>query len=969
MRDDGSTEPSTSAPLGVVVGSACSVLAGCAALLGWSTRETALISIARGWPSMVPNTAVGLVLAGLSLCLLGRHGRPAPLRRLGQASAAAVMAFGLAVLAQYVFGWDLGVDRLLFPARVGFPSKFPGRPAPNTALCLALIGAALLALPVKTPRACRLSERCVLVVAALALTALSGYLLGVGYFYGLPPLFPFTGMALHCAISLLALCAGIIAARPDCGSFAVLAACTPGGTLLRRLLPYVVLVPIVLGRLFLIGADFGAYPIAASFSLASAVTTFLLGTLLWVSAARLNLLDEARRRAEEARAFLATLTHSSDDAVIGADLDGAILSWNPAAERLYGYSAKEVIGRNVTVLYPPERAGEVEANFARLRRGERIEHFETAGRTRDGKTIDIEITVSSIADEAGRMTGFSAICRDIARRKAMEAEVASAHAAERRLRSQLEAIGAASAEVSEALASLPRSEVRSVLEVIALHAKGISGADYAAIGIGEDAARPFDVWVPSGVTAEQAEQLGRPPRPVGVLGAVARGDRPIRADDVQAHPDFLGLPPHHLPLQGFLGLPLRFHDRAVGNLYLGKRPGSPPFNEDDERAVALLAERTCGAIETARLYRSEASERRRLQAVIEQMPEAALLVDAEGRLITCNRLALQYAIYRAGEIDPWSNAMLFDYRSPSGEPVDWSERPLIRALCRGEVVTGAEGLLFRDAEGDFIPVLVNAAPVRSGDGEMQGAVAVFQDITAIKEMERQRQEWTGIIAHDLRQPIQAIATASQLLRLRLGAQLAAEVEKQLGRIAASVDWLRRMIDDLLDASRIEARQLVLDCCPVDLRAQLGEILERSAGATVGHAVRLEVQDGVPAIWADPGRLEQIVTNLLSNAARHGEPGRDIVIAVRAEAAGARIAVTNWGRGIAEAVLPHLFKRFSRAPEGGPRRVRGVGLGLYITRGLVEAHGGSISVESTPGATTTFHFTMPFVRAAADPAAT
>ncbi|WP_081426305.1 PAS domain S-box protein [Sorangium cellulosum] len=957
---EGSTRRSGRAPLDVVIfGAACSVLAGCAALLGWSTRETALTSIARGWPSMGPNAALGLVLAGLSLALLGRGGRPAPLRRLGLASAAAVTALGLAPLAEYILGWDLGVDRLLFPSRVDFPSEFPGRPLPNTALALALSGAALLALPARTPRACRRLVLCVLVVVALALTALSGYLLGVGHFYALPPLLPFTGMPLHAAVALLALSAGLLAARADCGAFAALTASAPGGVLLRRLLPYVVLVPIVLGRLFLIGAVRGAYPIAASFSLASAVTTLFLASVLWIVAARLNLLDEARRRAEEARAFLATLAHSSDDAVIGTDLDGTILSWNPAAARLYGHSAAEVIGRKVPVLYPPELAAEAEANLERLRRGERFEHFETAGRTRDGRTIDVEVTVSTIAGEDGRMTGFSAICRDIGRRKAMEAAVERAHAAERRLRAQLETIGAASAAVSEALASPARSDMRSVLEVIALHAKGISGADYAAIGISEDDRRPFDPWVPCGVAAEEAALLRTPPRPVGVLGAVARGERPVRLDDVRAHPDFIGLPPHHAPIHAFLGVPFRFQDRTVANLYLARRPGRPPFDEDDERAVALLAERTCAAIETARLHRSEASERRRLQAVVEQMPEAALLVDAAGRLITCNRLAMKYAIHREGERDPWDNAALFDHRSPSGEPVDWPDRPMTRALCRGEVVTGVEGLLWSAAERAFVPVLVNAAPVRSDDGETQGAVAVFQDITALKEMERQRQEWTGVIAHDLRQPVQVIATASQLLRRRLGAAPAADGEKQIGRIADSVDRLRRMIDDLLDASRIEARQLTLDCRAVDLRALLEEIVERSAGATEGHAVRLEVQGDVPAVRADPGRLEQIVTNLLSNAARYGEPGRDIVVAVRAGAAGAHIAVTNRGPGIAEEMLPHLFKRFWRAPETGPRRVCGVGLGLYITRGLVEAHGGSISVESTPGATTTFHVTMPF----------
>ncbi|WP_437338038.1 PAS domain S-box protein [Sorangium sp. So ce394] len=965
MNDGGARSLSNGAPRGVAIAAACSFTLGSVGLLGWSIESTRLVSIADGLPSMVPNTAVALVLAAASLWALGGRERPAPLRRLlGRTCAAGVVAFGFAALGQYVFGWDLGLDRLLFPARVAFTSKFPGRPPPNTALCCVLIGAALLSLPVKTRRASRLSDGGALSAAALALTALTGYVFGVGYFYGLPPLFPFTGMALHAAIAFLALCAGLLAARRDGGAFAVLTASGPGGVLLRRSLPFVVLAPLAIGRLFLIGADLGAYPLAASFSLASAISTLLLGAALWVSAARLNLLDEARRQAEEARAYLATVAQSSDDAVIGSALDGTIQSWNPAAERLYGYGAGEAIGKKLPILCPPERAGEAEAILARLRRGERVERFEAVSRTKDGRDIDIEVTASSIVDASGRITGVSTICRDIGRRRAMEAAVASAHAAEWRLRAQLEAVGAACAAVSETLANQPRSEsgMRAVLEVIARHAKEISGADYASLGVGEDGRRPFDAWVPSGVPAEQIARIGAIPRPVGVLGAVGRDGRPIRLDDVRAHPDFIGLPPHHPPIEAFLGVPLRFRGRSVGRLYLGKRPGRPPFTEDDERAATLLADRTCSSIETARLCRVEANERRRLEAVVEQMPEAAILVDAEGRLITCNRLALQYVSRAAGELDPWGNAVLFDPRTPRGEPVGWADRPLTRALHRGEVVTGAEGLLCREG-GDLVPVLVNAAPVRSDDGEIEGAVAVFQDISALKEMERQRQAWIGIIAHDLRQPIQVIATASQLLYARSGGQLVADGEKQLGRIASSVERLRRMIDDLLDASRIEAHELTLDRSPVDLRAQLGEIVEKSTAATAGHAVRLEVRGDVPDVLADPGRLEQIVTNLLSNAAKYGQTNGDIAVAVSADRSFAQIAVTNWGRGIAEASLPHLFKRFSRVAEGDPRRVRGVGLGLYITKGLVEAHGGTIAVESTPGGATTFRFSLPLAHPA------
>ncbi|XYI02342.1 PAS domain S-box protein [Sorangium sp. So ce1128] len=795
MKYRWAAEPWHGAPRGVAVTAACAIGVGSATLLGWSMRVPLLVSVGDGLPSMRPNTAVALILSGVALWILGGEGRPALLRRFGQLCAAAVVAFGAYVLAEYAFGWDLGIDRLLFQDTVNFPVPFPGRPPPNTALCFILIGSGLLMLRTDTRRGRPIAELFVLPAAVLALIALTAFVFGDGHFYGLLLLFPFTGMALNAAIALLALCAGIVAARPNVGIMATLRSSAPGSILLRRLLPYVLVLPLLLGRLFLAGMSAGAYTMAASFSLVSVATTLLLGTVLWISATRLNLLDEARCRAEAARAFLATLTQSSDDAIIGGDPDGIIHSWNPAAERLYGYAAEEVIGRPAAMLSPPERAGEVEEIVARLRRGKRGEHFETVGRAKDGRTLEVEMTISSIFNEAGRIVGFSRICRDIAQRKAMEAALASAHEAEQRHR------------------------------------------------------------------------------------------------------------------------------------------------------------------------KTEASERRRLQAIIEQMPEAVMLVDADAQLTMINRVGADYLCESDEVLDPRGRRAPRDVRRPSGEPVPWDELPIIRALRRGEIVTSVE-VLVRRADGALVSGLVNAAPVRSEDGEIQGAVAVFQDITSLKELQRQREEWTGVIAHDLRQPIQTIAMASELLRVRLGGLVPPEGEKQLARIAVSVDRMNRMAEDLLDASRIEARALKLEPRAVALRAQLVEIVEKAAGMTAGHTVRVEIEGELLPVWADAGRLEQIVTNLLSNAAKYGERGREIVVAARASGGAAQIEVKNWGPGIPPASLPLLFKRFTRTPEGEARRVRGVGLGLYITKGLVEAHGGTISVESSPGATTTFRFTLPFAAEAA-----
>jgi PAS domain S-box-containing protein len=123
---------------------------------------------------------------------------------------------------------------------------------------------------------------------------------------------------------------------------------------------------------------------------------------------------------EDARAQLAAIVESSDDAIVSTSLDGTITSWNPAAERLFGYAAEEVIGRPISILAPPDRENEMPANLERIRRGERVDRYETVRRRKDGSLVDVSLTVSLIRDRTGRIVGASNIARDITARKQVE---------------------------------------------------------------------------------------------------------------------------------------------------------------------------------------------------------------------------------------------------------------------------------------------------------------------------------------------------------------------------------------------------------------------------------------------------------------------------------------------------------------------------------------------------------------------
>ena len=338
-------------------------------------------------------------------------------------------------------------------------------------------------------------------------------------------------------------------------------------------------------------------------------------------------------------------------------------------------------------------------------------------------------------------------------------------------------------------------------------------------------------------------------------------------------------------------------------------------------------------------------ERARLESVLVQMPEGVIVLGADGEPAYENPAA---RVYRAVEGAPQP----YDVRWPSGEPVPVPELPLARAFATGETVTGVE-LEVQTGSGDRIPILASAAPIRHGE-ERVGAVTVFRDVRVLKDLEQLRREWTSVVAHDLRQPLNAMRLTAELL-MRTGSP--DQVARSARRCQREVLRLDAMIGDLLDASLVESRRIVLQRRPISPRELVEAALARAPD--VAPRCRIEVDDAAPPLFADEARLLQVLGNLLSNAVKYGEAGTPIKVTVTRDGDAARITVTNHGAGIPPEELPGLFNRFVRTSAARHGPVEGIGLGLYICHGLVESHGGRIWAESTPGATTSFHLTIPF----------
>ena len=302
----------------------------------------------------------------------------------------------------------------------------------------------------------------------------------------------------------------------------------------------------------------------------------------------------------------------------------------------------------------------------------------------------------------------------------------------------------------------------------------------------------------------------------------------------------------------------------------------------------------------------------------------------------------------AGRIDLRGQVQLRDLEGRPLPPEAW---PVTRALA-GATVRGAHLRLDR---AGFPPlwILVSAAPIRDAEGRSLGAVMNFSDESALHELEEARDDLVRMISHDLRTPLSAVYTQAHLLRR--GKDTPEKVVERAHSIERSCERMSGMIQDLVEATLLEAGQLPLARAPVDLAALLPELLERLRGALDVDRVRLELQ--LPVCWAelDSARMERIVMNLVSNALKYSAAAVTVTLAL-GERGTVVLSVADRGVGISPEDQAHLFERFFRAR--GARRPEGLGLGLYITRLLAEAHGGRVEVESQLGQGSTFRVVLP-----------
>lgn len=661
--------------------------------------------------------------------------------------------------------------------------------------------------------------------------------------------------------------------------------------------------------------------------------------------------------------WLSALVESAEDAIISKTLEGIITSWNNGAQRIFGYTADEVIGKPITILIPEGHQDEEPAILARLRAGERIEHYETVRVRKDGKLINISLTVSPIIGPNGTIVGASKIARDITEQRQARKDLDEAT---ERLKLALTA------------ARLGDWSWDAKTDVVTMSETGA-----AIFGI---APGPTMTWTEM---RELLHEEDREPAKVAVEQALAEH----RDYDIEYRVRHVNGSEVWISAKG-RGIYNRT-GKVVGMLGFVQDVSTRKQTEETlrEQAEAL---RTLNAM--GQLISAELDLHKTVQAVTDA---ATTLIGARFGSFFYNVLneeGASYMLYTIAGVPP--NA--FDH-FPMPRATD-----LFGPTFRGEGVVridnvkrdpryGRNSPYFGMPQGHLPVTSYLAVPVVSRSGEVLGGLffghpepAVFTErdentvvglasqaaiamdnarlyeaakkarreaeqaaienerlYRQAEESSRLKEEFLATISHELRTPLSAILGWARMLRL---GQLSPDnMAKALDTIERNARAQAQLVDDLLDVSRIITGKLRMDVRPSDPNAFIDAAVEavRPAAEAKGVRVQKVIDTGPISIPGDPVRLQQIVWNLLSNAIKFTPRGGRVQILSERVNSHLEIVVSDTGQGIPADFLPHVFDRFRQADQKTSRQHGGMGLGLAIVRHLVELHGGTVHATS-PG---------------------
>ncbi len=413
-----------------------------------------------------------------------------------------------------------------------------------------------------------------------------------------------------------------------------------------------------------------------------------------------------------------------------------------------------------------------------------------------------------------------------------------------------------------------------------------------------------------------------------------------------------------LDLHQGVALPLIVDNVITGVIYVFRSRHEAIFSTVDREVLKGFADQAAIAVRNARLYQESVTEKQRLETILEYSGSGVLILGRDGQIQVINRTLEQLTGWShvAGEANVYASRVIA-LVNDQGIPIDWPELPREYASDT-PLHMRQEGYLLRQdgTRGAFASVIFT--PLYDKRGQLHSVVVNVTDISQFKETEEMKSAFVSAISHELKTPLALILGYADTLARQDVQWDDKTVREGLATIKEEAERLTRIVDNLLDTARVQAGGLSLRLVPTRLDLLASQVVEEFRVLNTGHLFTLDFPSDYPEARCDPERIRQVLNNLLSNAVKYSPPGTLVRLAGWVEKNVVGLSVSDEGPGILPDQQEHIFERFTRGRDPQTQKAKGAGLGLFISRGIIEAHGGRIWVKRTPQPGATICFTLP-----------